>query len=59
MKKTFACTVRDTKREGMVVGGTNRTHKVNYDIEIGKDDFLKVWSPMAQSIRASSVKLLP
>ena len=33
--------VRDTKREGMLVGGTNRTHVVKYDIEIGKDNFLQ------------------
>lgn len=26
----------------MLVGGTNRTHVVKYEIEIGKDNFLQV-----------------
>lgn len=34
---------RDRKREMFLVGGTNRTHVVKYDVEIGKDlSFLQV-----------------
>ena len=45
------CAARDTRRQGMLVGGTNKKHVVrqSYDV-MAKDDALAVRNAMEQRI---------